>query len=505
MNKKGFILSFLICLFSFYFITCVNAQDVTIENANVSNIDFSFNGVTYNYEKIKNDINTQLSGCGKTLEDFDNFILRVPSKPSTSSTGNNGYYRSMQLYLFNAEVTGYSFRDKLSASGVFKRDPFSSNYLVISWNFSTNNVGSNCSVTGTMSNFNGESSTKYFNYYSNVNWHNIDNMTSEQTYPVYSKLLIDNSLLNTMPTIFNFHLNGGHASTNLIGFIPHLLFNDSEFSFSTDDGDFETFLTSLNIEKDNMIFDGFYYDFNFTQPLKLNDNFDDYATVIDDQKVINLYAKYRYENASDFLNNTSFNSYTFDINHDYAIINRGNNFNSIYIGLPISTYSLEIYEYDESNNTVKNGASACLVPIFSNNGYYYYELNTLFTSNQEVLLLPKSIFNLDNYNFYLTDNAYISYTDDLSSSVIVDSNGNNVTINLQDSFETSQYYQETYSSNNSLKLKFKNSFSRFINPIKFIFKNVTNLYNNYINSSMQHYFFLVFSLMLIILIIRVIF
>lgn len=195
-HLKTFII---IIVLTFSFITCVNAQDVTIENANVSDIDFTFNGVTYNYEKIKNDINTHLSSCSKTLEDFDNFILRLPSQPSTSTSGNNGFYNTFQILLFNADVTSYYFQQSIQDSGLFDTNPRPLNYTVITWNMRLKNVTHNCNVSGSLSNFNGESSTKYFSYYSNVNWHNIDNMNANQSYPVYSKLFIDNSLFYTLP------------------------------------------------------------------------------------------------------------------------------------------------------------------------------------------------------------------------------------------------------------------------------------------------------------------
>lgn len=306
--------------------------------------------------------------------------------------------------------------------------------------------------------------------------------------------------------IFNFHLNGGHASTNLLGFIPYLAFNDSEFSFSTEDGDFETFLTSLDIEKDGMFFEGFYYDSNFTQVLTLNDNFDEHATVIDDQKVINLYAKYRYKNVDDFLANVNLNEYTFDTNYDYAIINRGNNSDSVYMGLPFSNYELEVYEYQENNNTYKEGASACLVPIFNKNKRYYYELNTLFTNNQEVLILPKYLFDQldpntfddpgDTHKFYLTDNAYVTYTNDLTHVTITNSQGQQIDTNLQNSFELSQQYKNLYENEKDIYAQIKiflNNITRYTTAIKGMFQYLFNSLNSTIRS------FIIFLVVLILL------
>lgn len=475
MNKKGFILSFLICLFSF--IGSVNALDNT-------NDGFVVNGVTINNELIDN-IWSNLEG--KTQHDI------IPNY-------------SDNTYVYHKENLPYMYIESVGSSVLIF---FSPTNEFLSW-YSTNRIARlNSNYVVRIEIYNGNFYYTFDRVIYTTTYNNTSKaITNFDFYDNNNNLLLSKSFdyeSNVLPYQFNFHLNGGHASSSLAIPVIPILLNDTEFSISTEDYDIDSFLQNLHIDNEPKIFENFYYDSNFTHPFSAFDNFDEYATIINDEKVIDLYAKYRYENASDFLNNTNFNSYTFDTNYDYAIINRGNKTGSIYIGLPVSSYDLEIYEYDESNNTVKNGSSACLVPIFSNDGYYYYELNTLFTTNQEVLLLPKSIFDFDNYSFYLTDNAYISYTNDLSSSIIVDSNGNSVSIDLQESFETSKYYQELYSDSNSSKSKFKSSFSRFINPIKFIFKNVTNLYNNYINSSMQHYFFLVFSFMLIILIIRVIF
>ena len=131
----------------------------------------------------------------------------------------------------------------------------------------------------------------------------------------------------------------------------------------------------------------------------------------------------------------------------------------MYIGLPFSTYDLEVYEYDENSHSFKNGSSACLLPILEKTGYYFYDLNTLYTSNQEVLILPRQLFdeldinNFENpseqYDFFLTDNAYVSYTSDLSQVDIVDSNGIHISTNLQNSYDLSRQYQDLYSDNSS--------------------------------------------------------
>lgn len=70
----------------------------------------------------------------------------------------------------------------------------------------------------------------------------------------------------------------------------------------------------------------------------------------------------------------------------------------------------------------------------------------------------------------------------------------------------SDFYNQLNEENiGKSKITFKSAFNRFVSPIKFIFRTITNLYNNYLSSSVQHYFFLVFCLMILLLLIRVIF
>ena len=80
------------------------------------------------------------------------------------------------------------------------------------------------------------------------------------------------------------------------------------------------------------------------------------------------------------------------------------------------------------------------------------------------------------------------------------------TTNITESVGLSEFYNHfNYDNIKDSTFTFKSAFNRFLSPIKFIFRTITSLYNNYLNSSLQHYFFLVFSLSIIILIIRIIF
>ena len=477
-HLKNFLIA---TVLTFSFIGSINALDNT-------NDGFIVNGITINNELIDN-IWSNIEG--KTQHDF---------YPNYSDN----------TYVFHKENLPYMYIETNTSGSVLLF--FSPTNEFLSW-LSTNRIARiNSDYVVRVEIYNG-------NYY-----YTFDRAIYTATYSGTNKAITNfdffdnnNNLLlsksfdyENKPTIFNFHLNGGHG-TCVLGIDPptpviHILHDDENFSINTDDYDIYDVLDNLEIEKDNMIFDGFFYDPNFTQRFSTFDNFDDYATVIDDQKVINLYAKYRYKNVDDFLANVNFNEYTFDTNYDYAIINRGNNGDSVYMGLPFSNYELEVYEYQENTNSYKEGSSACLVPIFNKNKRYYYELNTLFTHNQEVLILPKQLFDQldpntfddpgDTHKFYLTNNAYVTYTNDLTHVTITNSQGQQIDTNLQNSFELSQQYKNLYANEKDIYAQIKiflNNITRYTTAIKGMFQYLFNSLNGTIRS------FIIFLVVLILL------
>ena len=314
--------------------------------------------------------------------------------------------------------------------------------------------------------------------------------------PTYKDIDLYAKFDSTIHT-FNFHLNGGwvYDPTDDWG-------EEEDFSFSLYQNEIEQFFSTLEVHKYMMLFEGWYYDPNFTQPFTIND------TITSD---VDLYAKYRYERVDDFLSNTTLNEHTFDTSYSYAIINRGDNGNSVYIGLPFEIYNLEVYEYIESEYKVKDGSSACPVPLYNKNGYFYYDINTLFTNNQEVLILPRALFEAldpndfedpnDVYKFYLTDNAYISYTNDLSEAQIVDSNGETISINLQNSYELSQQYQELYSNPENI-FNQMNIFLEKMKKTTGAIKEIFGYLFNSLNSTIKSFIIFIIVVILITTIIR---
>lgn len=291
--------------------------------------------------------------------------------------------------------------------------------------------------------------------------------------------------INNYPHTFNFHLNEGHVYDDRAGFEFE---NWDDFSFTLYDNEIEDFFTNLKVEKATMIFEGWYYDANFNNPFNITDN------ITSD---VDLYAKFRYEKVDDFLNNTNFTEYTFDTLYNYAIITKGNNSGDIYLGLNINKYDITVYEYKENLSNYDNERGFCLVPIYSKNGTYYYLLDTTKTLDTEVLVLPKTTFENNDYKFLLTDNAHVTYTNNLEETTIYDSNGNQINTNLE---ETYQKFQDSMiSEENDLLTIFKNLTGLKDNNI---FNNINSLWNKFKGTPIYNYLMILIVGSLIILIIK---
>lgn len=288
---------------------------------------------------------------------------------------------------------------------------------------------------------------------------------------------------NQKPHTFNFYLNGGWVYDSRDGWGQN-----EDFSFTLYPKEVEDFFTNLKVEKATMIFEGWYYDANFNNPFNITDK------ITSD---VDLYAKFRYEKVDDFLNNTNFTEYTFDTLYNYAIITKGNNSGDIYLGINSNRYDITVYEYIENLSNYDNERGFCLVPIYSKNGTYYYLLDTTKTLNTEVLVLPKSTFENNDYKFLLTDNAYVTYTNNLEETTIYDSNGNQINTNLE---ETYQKFQDSMiSEENDLLTIFKNLTGLKDNNI---FNNINSLWNKFKGTPIYNYLMILIVGSLIILIIK---
>lgn len=256
-----------------------------------------------------------------------------------------------------------------------------------------------------------------------------------------------------------------------------------DFTINIKSNELEERLKKITITKENMSFKGLYYDANYQNNVKEN-----YIISSD----VDLYAKYDYENVDDFLKDNTFKSYTFDENYAYAFISIGKNVGQdVYLGLDFLNYSIEIYKYDKTELKANKGSSFCLTPYFSKDNKYYYRLETINNDYYNVLVIPREkliteengIFTT-HYNFLLTDNATVTYTNDLKQAEIVDDAGNKITIDIEDSYN---YSQEAFLKDtddlltifkNLLKNKDNNVFQYFEQVWQFLKRSKIFIYLN---------------------------
>ena len=256
-----------------------------------------------------------------------------------------------------------------------------------------------------------------------------------------------------------------------------------DFTINIKSNELEERLKKITITKENMSFKGLYYDANYQNNVKEN-----YIINSD----VDLYAKYDYENVDDFLKDNTFKSYTFDENYAYAFISIGKNVGQdVYLGLDFLNYSIEIYKYDKTELKANKNSSFCLTPYFSKDNKYYYRLETINDDYYNVLVLPREkliteengIFTT-HYNFLLTDNATVTYTNDLKQGEIVDDTGNKITIDIEDSYN---YSQEAFLKDtddlltifkNLLKNKDNNVFQYFEQVWQFLKRSKIFIYLN---------------------------
>lgn len=301
----------------------------------------------------------------------------------------------------------------------------------------------------------------------------------------------------------NFHLNGGYVNSSDInlsnenssggsnssggGRHENDIINE-DFSLELLSSEANMFIAKLVPKKLSMIFDGWYYDDRYIHPFSINDS------ITSDT---DLYAKYRYEHVEDFLENTKFNTYTFDTNYEYAIISKGNNIGDIYLGLNVNKYDITVYQYDENIKKYSNEYGFCLVPIYSKDNIYYYLLDSTDTNYLDVLVLPKTVFENNNYDFLLTSNAYVTYTNDLSHTIITNGSGTELNTDLSNTYQTFQ--ESLMNDENDLLTIFKNLLNYKDNRI---FSNINSIWNELKKTSLYPYFTILIVGGLIILIIK---
>lgn len=380
-------------------------------------------------------------------EGFDNFI--VVKRPN-----NTGY----RLYAWKSTATVYVY-----------------NHMNNSFYFSTSSSNPNSLNTTDVSVYNSNSNGwEYLQKTGSYTWNFIsDSNIMATTVNIISQdggtpYEAGYGLISESNYNITLHLNGGvswdknEVCDDIGCYIVGKKYED--YTISVPGDNLISYLRNVYVSKEPMQFVGWYYDEKLTQKVNSTDTIDSNQ---------NFYAKYQYKNVEDFLNNTTFNSYTFDENYQYAVISLNNQSNrDIYLGLNIMSHNLEVYKYDKINNSTIKGSTYCLTPIYSKEDKYYYQVSDSLDDNYEVLILEKEKLK-ENYNFLLSNNAYVTYTNDLKNLVIKDDNGNDLTIDIADSYTYSQ--DNLLNSENDLLEIFKDLINNKDNNIFSYFNQVWNL------------------------------
>lgn len=491
-------LIYLCLLFSFLFINNVKAYDL-----------YSYDGEVYNEEKITSifqeaypDIDIDLSDkyvmCSNTASNntsstktpyFDCYVSNMPlefiqynQKDITNTSGGSmgESFKVVSSALNPVYDSTYTYYSKLKYYPSLKKIGSKSNEFKI--HETTYSSSSYYDISIYITKENGILKPRIYANYP-VRVANLEPITPNLDFGKSKKYNV------------TFHLNEGYVFNENIECddfsctVP--IYNYEDFSVDLSSTQLSDYIKKLTPNKATMIFDGWYYDDKFENPYYVDD-------VLKDN--INLYAKWRYENVDDFLNNTNFIEYDFDTNYQYAIISKGDKKGDIYLGLNYLTYNLELLNYDNINKRYDANKTVCINSIYSKDNIYYYLMDTALTKNYEVLVLPKSTFEKGStpyYKFLLSDNAYVTYTNDLSKAEIYDEEGNKFETDMQDIYQDLQ---------NSLIGDEKNLLTIFKNLLKFkdnkVFRYVVQIWNMLKSTDLYNYFVILIIGGLIILIIK---
>lgn len=411
----------------FIFIPGVSASEpISIVGTNIYNLE-DCTYFTYTEEQIDNLITTakaKLTEKGVNADDFNKFNL-VVHRWTYGNEINFYLYNdydidnnritfdftgtpSVPLTVFYQNTNGYIKYSKRNAV-----DP---DKLVYS-SFTSSKTNVNIS----------------FQYFENNDGSGVYILTNFDLINKSNEVIISQNF-NVEPQSYNvtFHLNGGNIlDKNIVN--DNIVGNKYEDYTTTIQSDkIYEYITNMEFKKDGMDFKGLYYD----EKLTLKFNLDQYSEITGDR---DFYLKFIYKDVEDFLKNTTFNTYTFNTDYEYAIISLNSKTNKdIYLGLNYIDYSLEIYKYLKEDNNYKQGSVKCLTPYYSKNNKYYYWLESPLDNDYEVLVLPKEKFKDDNYEFLLSNNAYVSYTNDLTKVIIKNDDGQDIETNLENSYNYSQ-------------------------------------------------------------------
>ena len=603
MNKKGFIFSFFLFVFSFLFIGNVKA--------------YTFHGVNLNQQFFDNAWDSVITPRGYTKNLYNNVVCTYQG----SSGGSLDCRFAIELSTNLSNGTYWiTFNQNTFESGKSWLPGFK--YVISSHTYSLSEGSFSINKSNSVTN------TDVYDSNNNKIWSKAFDYAPTSSYNV------------------NIHLNGGESIDNTT--MP-TIYRNFDFSIVLNSNDISNYvLNHLYLNKKNHTFMGWYYDSEFTQPFNSNDiissDIDLYAKFRNDvYSSSNIdYVEFKFDNLPlmEFNLNYSFNFKNVDSNgnlgdvefvqpygrefytgcnddlsscssdlkykdrlfYDIGYISNRYSYedsitlnsnpehvsssysiivpfeydynNSFYLYVDSSRDYEIIIHYKEDNNSVNSFIDsiditgkygAVFLPKFNNSpyddvdGYYLtnfrvigdvdiqmtdsrdvrnynvsqiYSMNYCNNSYMEQNNIPYSCDNLTGVFTFKIDNLTYNQTlrfvnhsysemSDKRTIIEFDSRYFNYGIldtpysyveiidpitNNTENVDLTDFYGHTYSASiEESKLTFKSAFNRFLGPIKFIFRCITSLYNNYLSSSLRHYFFLAFSLSLIILLVRIIF
>lgn len=226
-----------------------------------------------------------------------------------------------------------------------------------------------------------------------------------------------------------------------------------------------TLFRNINISKDGFNEVGLYYDQEFTQQVDLD------AELTGD---LDIYVLWENSELSELINEINFEVYMFNKNYEYGFINIGaNKGQKVYLAFKTRFDNLELYTYDKTTNKSSENAILCLNSIGKIDGWYYYEFETNRLNLNEIVLLVKKNLekgNEDKFIFKLSDNASMTYTNDLKKSPIIDETGKTIIIDLNDAYINGQ--AALVRENSNILGVFNDLFKNKNNNIFTLFSNV---------------------------------
>ena len=338
------------------------------------------------------------------------------------------------------------------------------------------------------------SSFGYNDYYSSSWTTNFDVINRDTGVTYKNKVFDYNPNPQSNNYTVNFHLNGGNVVDFSNPLAPNTITLDYQITTNTEE--LEDYLDDITIFQSNFDFVGWYYDSNFTQPYTpgdtLSSNIDLYAKFVgpeylDGYKKVNLTIDDKYV----MISNIDSGSIFIPTN---AFFEYGGRLSYYDNDISLQPYSSYIQDYTEMSDgkfvkqdfdlSTYNGSDWIMFSKYiylegeDNISYSIYVPNDAYIG--EVSIIPNQLGGNDFDFTYMDENGEIQngqvVSQDLSMHILVNDNP-----------------------------KLSNAFYYFTKPIRFIIQSITNLYNNYLSATLQKYFFILFTLVIVILLTRVIF